>query len=316
MVGSLETGRLSGPRRITQHSRFTHPASRPDRDWTSACPPEPARPGTEPVLAHKGGKELNRSEPGEVADWIVKVGGSLLESPGLASGLDGWCRWLLQRGQPPHSPEARQSLYQSLYQSPQGPQGSQELCPPQLPPSIGVLVGGGRAADVVRQWDASHRLPARASHRLALAAMSQTARLVAELTQWPLHHLQSTGLPPRHGDRPPRDGDRPPRDRQPRDRQPWVIDLAEAAGRDPNLPESWDLTSDSLALWLANCVGARHLLLLKAVAPLEPSLKIARICELGWVDAYFSRMWTAAPALSVEIAHFHQWPQTTQVSRS
>ncbi len=151
----------------------------------------------------------------------------------------------------------------------------------------------------MRHWDVSHHLPAGTSHLLALAAMSQTARLVAELTQWPLHHLQSTGLPPRNGDH-----------------RPWVVDLADAAARDPNLPESWDLTSDSLALWLANCLGARHLLLLKAVAPLEPSLKIARICELGWVDAYFSRMWTAAPALSVEIAHFHQWPQTTQVSRS
>lgn len=276
----------------------------------------------QPWLANQHGNRFNGLEPHEVADWIVKVGGSLLESPGLASELDRWCRWLSQRSQP--------SQHSEGYQSPRGSHGNY---PRRLPPNIGVLVGGGRAADVVRQWDVNHHLPARTSHRLALTAMSQTARLVAELTQWPLHRLQSTGLPPRIEDR--GDGDRGNGDRGNGDRgngdsgsgdkgngdrqswvgQPWVIDVADAAAGDPNLPESWDLTSDSLALWLAGCMGARHLLLLKAVAPLEPSLKIARICELGWVDAYFSRMWTAAPALSVEIAHFHQWPQITQVSR-
>jgi hypothetical protein len=226
----------------------------------------------------------------------MKVGGSLLESPRLVPHLERWYQWLVQHRQTAHRPADNPS-------HPNTP-SPQAIHPPQTPPTVGVLVGGGRAADVVRQWDAIHHLPARNSHRLALTAMSQTAQLVAQLTQWPLHRLPSQGLPSQglasHS----------------ADLQPWVIDLAEAAAQDPDLPESWDLTSDSLAIWLASRVGASHLLLLKSVAPLEPTLKIARICQLGWVDASFSRMWTAAPMLSVEIAHFHQWPQITQVSRS
>lgn len=238
-----------------------------------------------------------------MANWVVKVGGSLLESPDLVVGLERWCDWLYRR------------------------------CDTSAtPPRLWLLVGGGRAADVVRQWDSIHQLTARASHRFALASMSQTAGLLAELTGWPLVRWPQT--PP--GAAPVT----PPGESLPRslagvlaeqDRTgptgpaptggrlssgfgpPRIVDLAAAAEADPELPESWELTSDSLALWLAGRLGARHVLLLKAVAPLEPSLKIAKISQLGWVDLFFSRMWAVEPGMSVEIAHFHHWPQTTWV---
>jgi 5-(aminomethyl)-3-furanmethanol phosphate kinase len=59
--------------------------------------------------------------------------------------------------------------------------------------------------------------------------------------------------------------------------------MAEAA---PEIAASWEVTSDSLAAWLARKLGARKLLLVKSTAaqgPLEPQ----RLAERGLVDLAF-----------------------------
>jgi probable H4MPT-linked C1 transfer pathway protein len=108
-----------------------------------------------------------------------------------------------------------------------------------------VVPGGGPFADAVRAVDRQHRLSDDAAHWMAILAMDQHAHLIA--SRLACGQLVSTKreilaaepgrvmvLAPSH----------------------W---LREA---DP-LPHSWDVTSDSIAAWVAGALGARHLVLVK-----------------------------------------------------
>jgi dihydroneopterin aldolase len=56
---------------------------------------------------------------------------------------------------------------------------------------------------------------------------------------------------------------------------------------DPTIPQSWEVTSDSLAAWLARRLGASLLVLIKSVAaprPLDP----ATLARDGVVDPLFA----------------------------
>ena len=124
-----------------------------------------------------------------------------------------------------------------------------------------VVPGGGPFADAVRDVDRRYRLSDSAAHWMAVLAMDQHAHLVAA-------RLGGALLV-----------------EEPRD-----IAAALAAGRVPvlapsrwlraadPLPHGWDVTSDSLAAWIAGAIGARRLVLIK---PPGASGQM--------VDAYFSR---------------------------
>ncbi len=115
-----------------------------------------------------------------------------------------------------------------------------------------VLVGGGRTADVVREWDRHHRLGNQRSHDLAVAAMGLNARLVKSLlpaAEWATKRNSIARL---------RAGGRVAvLDPQ------AVLDEAERRAT-ARLPRSWDVTSDSLAAFLATEWGAAALVLVKS----------------------------------------------------
>jgi dihydroneopterin aldolase len=69
----------------------------------------------------------------------------------------------------------------------------------------------------------------------------------------------------------------------------------EMAVADSAIPESWDVTSDSLAAWLARRLGAARLVLVKSVAAPKP-LDAATLAADGKVDAAFPRFLAAAGA--------------------
>ena len=125
-----------------------------------------------------------------------------------------------------------------------------------------IVPGGGPFADAVRAVDRRLGLSETTAHWLAIAAMDQYAQVIAE-------RLDRTALieDPRDIGRAIAGGCvpvlRPSR---------W---LREA---DP-LPHSWDVTSDSIAAWIAGQVGARQLILVKPTA-VEPPERA--------VDAHFA----------------------------
>lgn len=68
--------------------------------------------------------------------------------------------------------------------------------------------------------------------------------------------------------------------------EPCLWDPAGLRAGHPGIPENWDVTSDSLALWLATALGARRCLLLKS-APCPAGASPEALARLGLVDRAF-----------------------------
>lgn len=111
-----------------------------------------------------------------------------------------------------------------------------------------IVPGGGPFADAVR--DCAGRLPLSddAAHWMAVAAMDQYGLLLADLIPGgrAVHTLDEAGRTARQG------------------LAPVLLPLALMRRRDP-LPHSWDVTSDSIAAWVAHEAGAGLLALVKDV---------------------------------------------------
>src|SRR5579871_3029099 len=133
-----------------------------------------------------------------------------------------------------------------------------------------VVPGGGPFADVVRIAQAPMGFDDRAAHRMGLLAMEQYACAIASLDERlsPADSLESI----RHG---LANGKVPV----------WLpvrMALAEAS-----IPQSWDVTSDSLAAWLAGKIGAQRLVLVKHVEAMENAMRAADLTARNIVDNAF-----------------------------
>ncbi|MBV9680682.1 MAG: hypothetical protein JO046_02730 [Solirubrobacterales bacterium] len=106
-----------------------------------------------------------------------------------------------------------------------------------------VVPGGGPFADAVRAVDAQVDLADDVAHALALRAMDQLGTLLAPLlpSAEPLMRLV---VP----------------------RSLALVLAAQAFGDRPEVPQSWAVTSDSLAVLAASAIGAEEAILLKPVA--------------------------------------------------
>ena len=102
-----------------------------------------------------------------------------------------------------------------------------------------LIAGGGPAADMVRALDRIHGLGDQTAHRLALHAMDLTAIILAELLPGTvavdhvdaLRTVWSAGSIPVLAPR-------------------LTLDEIERSGQ-ASLPASWDVTSDTIAAWIA-----------------------------------------------------------------
>ncbi len=134
-----------------------------------------------------------------------------------------------------------------------------------------LIAGGGPAADFVRALDRIHDLGDQTAHRLALHAMDFTATILAELlpgtvpvqTFATLRAVCSAGSVPVLASR-------------------LILDEIERFGRD-GLSASWDVTSDTIAAWMALHIGADRLILLKS-APLPLGITRVEAARLGLID--------------------------------
>lgn len=147
-----------------------------------------------------------------------------------------------------------------------------------------IVPGGGPFADQVRELQASLGFSDAAAHRMAILAMEQFGLLLAGL---------SPGLAPASSDdairKVLRGGSVPV----------WLP--AAMTPGNPEIPESWDVTSDSLAAWLARRLGAERLVLVKSCAVPEGEASPEELRRLGIVDAAFPDFMRGArfPALAL-----------------
>lgn len=134
-----------------------------------------------------------------------------------------------------------------------------------------IVPGGGPFADAVRDVDRQHGLSDDAAHWMAVLGMDQYAQVIASRLPGA---VLVTGVDE-------------------------IIAAARASGQVPvlapsrwlreadPLPHSWDVTSDSIAAWVAGAIGARRLVLIK-----PPGVSSDRLVDPNarpLVDSYFSR---------------------------
>jgi dihydroneopterin aldolase len=141
-----------------------------------------------------------------------------------------------------------------------------------------IVPGGGVFADAVREAQVGMRFDDGAAHAMALLAMEQFGLALASgrpgLRIAASDEAIAAAL---------REGQVPV----------WAPSAMVLAAKD--IPASWDVTSDSLAAWLAGRVGATRLLLVKHGAPSQPVLA-DELAARGVVDPAFPRFLAASGA--------------------
>lgn len=128
-----------------------------------------------------------------------------------------------------------------------------------------VIPGGGPFADQVRRFDETHGLSPTAAHWMAILAMDQYAWVVAGAVPGGRLVEDRAGVLQAH-----QDGAVP------------VLAPSRWLRAADELPHRWEVTSDSLAAYLATLLGAEELVLVK---PLDGGREL--------VDGWFARV---APA--------------------
>jgi 5-(aminomethyl)-3-furanmethanol phosphate kinase len=152
-----------------------------------------------------------------------------------------------------------------------------------------IVPGGGLFADQVRRTQQLWSFDDRVAHRMALLAMDQYGLMMAGIradlkpaaTVEAIENiLGQAGV------------------------AVWTPSVMAADNRD--LPENWDLTSDSLAAWLANRLKATMLLVVKSVDTSEPEISAVKLSGRGWVDPMFPIM-TAHAGYETRLMGKHQF---------
>jgi probable H4MPT-linked C1 transfer pathway protein len=146
-----------------------------------------------------------------------------------------------------------------------------------------VVPGGGPFADAVRRQDERLGLSDEASHWMAVLGMDQYAHLIVSRLRGAVLVSDAAGLAAAIG----------------AGRIPVLAPYAwlrrEDTRREDCLPHSWQVTSDSIAAWVAGAIGAQRLVLVKPPgATARPGLDGSP----DLVDGYFA---SARGDLSVEV---------------
>lgn len=161
----------------------------------------------------------------------------------------------------------------------------------RFPHPLTIVPGGGPFADAVRSAQPAMGFSDQAAHAMALLAMEQYAMALADL---------DLGLVPVTT---PGEGDAA---HQRGAAALWrPVAMTQAAS---HIPQSWELTSDSLAAWYAHEAGAKALLLVKSVDVSQGQDVVAR----GVVDPLFPHY---ANGLRVFVAGPENLPDAGEILR-
>ncbi len=149
-----------------------------------------------------------------------------------------------------------------------------------------LVIGGGRAADLVREYDRLHGLNETDGHWLAVRAMALNSHFVATSLNRPsrlVNHLRDAKRAWDQGDLAVVDP------------IAW-LEEHEAAGF--GVPHRWSFTSDSIAAHIATRVGAVRLTLLKSTSPQQPC-DVAQAVAAGIVDTEFEQASRDVPLIDL-----------------
>lgn len=147
-----------------------------------------------------------------------------------------------------------------------------------------VVPGGGGFADQAREVQAHWRLGDLAAHNMAVLGMAQTALMLRGLCP----RLQAVA------------GEQPLRQVLLGGQVALWLPLDLLRNQSDELTH-WGVTSDSLALWLAQRLHAERLLVVKS-CPLEPPFSLAQLSASGVLDAEFAARARDA-AFPIELLH-------------
>ena len=165
----------------------------------------------------------------------------------------------------------------SLLTLPDLPQRLQDAMKATGPARPLIVVGGGQTADLVRRWDRVHGLGDERAHWLALESLGLNERLLSEVM--PKTCLVKT---------------------RPEAERVWAAGLrpilhavafvrAEETSPAIPLPHCWDVTSDSVAAWIAALWPADELVLVKSTA-WPDGISVQDGADRGLVDPWFPRI--------------------------
>ena len=152
-----------------------------------------------------------------------------------------------------------------------------------------LICGGGEAADLVRRWHDCFELDEERSHWLALEAIRLNQRLLLDL----LPELELVAN--REAAELVWQNDRIP-----------LLDLVEFMRTEEalltvfeRLPHTWEVTSDSLAGWVAVRWSAERLILLKSVdLPDAQTHDPEQLVKVGLIDSFFPRLMNSIPTIA------------------
>jgi aspartokinase-like uncharacterized kinase len=112
-----------------------------------------------------------------------------------------------------------------------------------------IVPGGGLFANAVRDAQKISKISDACAHKLAVLAMDQFGLMLANMNP--------------------------------------ALATARTECEIDTIPQSWDVTSDSIAAWLAQKLDAKHLVLIKSDKPGESKLELKTITASGLVDREF-----------------------------
>jgi aspartokinase-like uncharacterized kinase len=157
-----------------------------------------------------------------------------------------------------------------------------------------VVPGGGGFADQVREHQAIWRFDDLAAHNMAVLAMAQHAlmmqglcrRLVVAATEAQIRHALHEGRTAVWA--------------------PFGLLRQEA-----DTLTSWDVTSDSLAAWLANRLNAERLLIVKS-CEIDPACDVEQHTAKGVLDNRFAEL-TRDASYPLDILNKSDWPRVREL---
>jgi len=140
---------------------------------------------------------------------------------------------------------------------------------------ITIVPGGGPFADQVRRAQQHYSFNDEHAHHMALLAMSQFGLTLLSLSKncKPLYYPTTSSI-------------------KQHPLSVWLPDRSLLSKSE--IAQNWDVTSDSLALWLAHHLNADKLLLVKQTMPTN-HLTITQLSDAGIIDKTFPELFSLNP---------------------